>query len=211
MMTSTPAPITLYATRWKAFLITLFFAGLLVLGLLSYFVGPTPAVQTHPELYQEPTKTIFFIVWTLICASGVAVGLYWILTPRPLLQLSATSLVYRPFPRPTRIISWDDVEWLTAYRSVTRQGAPAKVLTLRFTFKSHRLSADRAPQQLRLDINLLPLLSLSADELIELISAYHPLHSLYTPRGLRIAMTAGGEVEATTPTTHPLRNGDAAR
>ncbi|HLZ23358.1 MAG TPA: hypothetical protein VKQ30_14675 [Ktedonobacterales bacterium] len=163
-MAAAPAPISLYATRWKAFLMTLFFAGLLLGDLLSYFAWPTPAVQTHPWLYQEPTKTIFFIVWTLICVLMLALGLYWTLTTRPLLQLSATSLIYRPFPRPTRTIVWDNVEWLTAFPSRgTRQRSPARILTLRVTFKPHHLFADRAPQKLQLDINL-QLLSLSADE-----------------------------------------------
>lgn len=189
-MTAPPAPISLYATRWKAFLITLFIAGFLVVDLLNYFVWPTPTITNQPWSYQEPTKTIFFIVVLLILAPMVALGSYWTLTSRPLLQLSATGLVYRPFPRPTRTISWDDVESLIAYRSVTGQGAPTKILTLRFTLKPHGLSADQAPQRLGLDIHL-QLLSLSADELIERISAYHPLHSSYTPKGLRIAVTDG--------------------
>jgi hypothetical protein len=68
-MTTPPAPTFLYVTRRKAFLITLFFAVLLLASVLSYSGWPTPAVQTHPWLYQEPTKTIFFIVWTLMCAA----------------------------------------------------------------------------------------------------------------------------------------------
>lgn len=113
-MTASPAPIALYAARWKAFLITLLFAGFLLVDVCYYFVWPTPTVTTQPWLYQELAKTIFFIFWGLICASSVVMGLYWTLTPRPLLQLSTTSLVYRPFPRPTRTIVWGDVEHVTA-------------------------------------------------------------------------------------------------
>jgi hypothetical protein len=202
-MTTPPAPISLYAPRWKVLLVTLMFAGLLLGGALSYFVWPTPAVHTYPWLYQEPTKTLFFTVWTLMCAALVAVGLYWTLTPRPLVQLSATAFVYRPFPRPTRAISWDDVEWLTAYRSRTSRLAPATTLTLRFAFRPSPLSTAQTPARLQLDIPM-QLFSLSADELIELMSRYHPLRSLYTPKGLRIAMTAGrsgGEIEATSTTS----------
>jgi hypothetical protein len=188
LMTAPPAPVSLYAKRWKAFLIMLFFAGLLLGDLLHYFVWPTPSATASPWAYQEPGKTIVFVVVLLVLVPAVAVGLYWTVTPRPLLQLSASSFVYRPFPRRTRTISWDDVEWLTAYPGATRQGRSGRSLTLQFTFKPHRLPAEQAPQKLRLDIPLL-LLSLSADELIDLISTYHRLHSLRTPRGLRIAMT----------------------
>src|SRR6185312_3367966 len=101
LMTAPPAPVSLYAMRWKAFLITLFFAGFLLVDLLYYFVWPTPSATANPWAYQEPGKTITFIVLLLVLVPAVAVGLYWTLTPRPLLQLSATSFVYRPFPRCT--------------------------------------------------------------------------------------------------------------
>lgn len=188
LMTAPPARVSLYATRWKTFLFTLIIAGLLLVDLLSYFVWPTPSVTANPWEYQEPFKSILFILVLLSLVPAIAVGLYWTLTPRPMLELSATSFVYRPFPRRTRIISWDDVEWLSAFPE--RQGHSARTLTLLFTVmpQPDRLSAEQAPQKLRLTINL-QLLSRSTDELIDLISAYHPLHSLYTPKGLRIAMT----------------------
>lgn len=189
-MSTPPAPVSLYVVRWKAFLITLFLAGLLLADLMSYFVWPTPSVTTSPWMYQEPWKTMIFIVVLLSLIPAIAVSLYWILTPRPLLQLSATSFVYRPFPLlgHTRIIAWDDVKWLSAFPEATRQGRPARTLTLLFTLTPPRLSIGQAPQKLRLTISL-QLLSRSSDELIDLICAYHPLHSQYTPRGLRIAMT----------------------
>lgn len=187
-MTAPPAPVSLYATRWKAFLFTLLFAGLLLGDLLYYFVWRTPSATASPWAYQEPFKSIMFILILLTLMPTVAVGLYWTLTPRPMLELSATSFVYRPFPGSVRIISWDDVKWLSAFPE--RQARTARTLTLLFTLtpQRDRLLAAQAPQKLRLTVNL-HLLSRSADELIDLMSAYHPLHSLYTPRGLRIAMT----------------------
>lgn len=188
-MVATPSPISLYATRWKAFLLSLFFTGFLVVDLLYYFVWPIPSIQTYPWAYQEPGKTIGFIFLLVTFAPLTVLGLYWTLTPRPLLQLSSTSLVYRPFPRPTRTISWDDVERITAVAPQTdtsQKWTPVTTLTIWFTFKPHRLLADQAQQRLQLDINL-RLLSLSADELLQLMRNYHEVQSLQTPRKSKAA------------------------
>lgn len=192
LMPTPPAAVSLYVVRWKACLITLFFAGLLLADLLFYFVWPTPSATATPWAYQEPGKTISFIVVLLSLIPAVVVGGYWTLTPRPLLELSATRFVYRPCPLlgRTRSISWDEVTWLSVFPEATRQGRPARTLTVQFTFTPppDRRPAGQAPQKLQLTINL-QLLARSADEVIDLMSAYHPLHSLYTPRGVRMAMT----------------------
>ena len=181
LMTAPPAPKSLYVTRWKTFLITLFFAGFLWVDVQFYFVWPTPSAATYPWLYQEPAKMIAFIVWGLIGAFGVMVGLYQTLTPRPILQLSATSLVYHSFLRPTQTIFWDDVEQVTAYHDAMRRRVPARILTLWFTFKPHRFSTDQVQQRRQMDIHL-QLLPLSADELIDLIGTYHHVHARRTSR-----------------------------
>jgi len=188
LMTAAPAPQSLYAMRWKTFLIALFFAGFLLVDLLKYCVWPPPSATATPWAYQEPGKMIVFIAGLLILAPAVAVGLYWTLTPRPLLQLSATSLVYRPFPRATRTIVWDDVEQVIVYHDATRQGRPATRLTLWCIFKPP-LWTDRALKRRQMDINL-QLLSLSADELIELIGTYHHVHTLRTPKNPQNAQAA---------------------
>ncbi len=190
-MTAPPAPIALYAAHWKAFLITLFFAGFLFVDWLYYFVWPTPTVTNQPWLYQEPAKTIFFICWGLIGASGFVAGLYWTLTTRPLLHLSSTSLVYRPFPRPTYTISWDDIEHVSAIAPQSPTigpWTPATSLTLLFTFKPHRPSGYQPQQRLHLDIKM-GLLSLPADELLQLIGTYHHVQVLPNPSKSQVART----------------------
>lgn len=180
-MVATPVPISLYATRWKTFLAAMFFVGCLVVDVLYCFVWPTPAVTSQPWAYQEPGKTISFIVVLLLLAPLIVLGLYWTLTPIPLLYLSAASLLYRPFPLPTRTIYWDDVEYVTAF-AMRRDTSPlthATVLALSFTLKPDRLYAYRGQQRLQLDINL-STLSLHADDLIQMIRTYCDIQVLQT-------------------------------
>ncbi len=180
-MVATPAPISLYATRWKTFLAAMFFAGGLVVDLLYYFVWPTPAVTSQPWAYQEPDKTISFIVVLLLLAPLIMLCLYWTLTPIPLLYLSAASLVYHPFPLPTRTIYWDDVERVSAF-AMRRDTSPlthATIITLSFTLKPDRLAAYRGQQRLQLDINL-STLSLHADDLLQMLRTYCEVQVLQT-------------------------------
>jgi hypothetical protein len=186
MMIASSAPRSLYATRWKPFLAALVFSGGLVVDLLYYFVWPTPAITAQPWEYQEPAKTILFSVVLLISAAFVVLGLYWTLTPRPLLHLSATELVYRPFPLPTRTIYWHDVEHVAASATPkdTSLVTHTTIFTLWFIFKPDRLStasAARARQPLQLDIDL-GNLSLHADELLALMRHYHDIQWLRPQR-----------------------------
>jgi hypothetical protein len=177
----TPPPVSLYATRWKPFLAALVFAGGIAIDLLFYFVWRTPPTAVYPWEYQEPLKTILFVVVLLVCATFVLFGLYWTLTPLPLLQLSASGMIYRPFPLPTRTISWDDVDHISA--SLARKataftpvsGVSHTILTLSFTPKPQGrpcLSAGTEPPPLEVAVNL-GNLSLRADELVRLIRTYH--------------------------------------
>jgi hypothetical protein len=178
-MVATPPPVSLYATRWKPFLAAIWFAGGLVIDLLYYFVWPTPPTPVHPWEYQEPAKTILFVVVLLVCASFVGLGLYWTLTPRPLLQLSTTQFIYRPFPLRTRTILWEDVENVTAgvAQQATISWIRPTILTLWFILRSDRLATGSDRQHLSLDINP-GHLSLQADDLVKLIRTYHPVQWL---------------------------------
>jgi hypothetical protein len=180
-MVAMPSPISLYATRWKPLLAALVFAGGIVVDLLSYFVWPTPPTAVHPWEYQDPTKTLLFLVVLLGCATVVVFALYWVLTPRPLLQISAARLVYRPFPLPTRTIVWEDVAYVLA--GVARNNMSlvthATILTLWFTLKPDRLAAGSDEQPLHIDINL-GTLSLRADDLVQLVRTYHDVRWLPT-------------------------------
>ena len=173
-MASVPPTVNLYATRWKPFLATLLFAGMVVIDLLAYFVWPTPAVTYEPWKYQEPTKTIIFIVILLFCGVFVLLGLYWTVTPIPMLQLSESRLVYHHFPLPTRTISWAEVAHVSAYAAKrdTSLFTHATFLTLRFLLKSRESITDVDQRLIEVDINLANL-SLRAEELVGLIRNYH--------------------------------------
>jgi hypothetical protein len=199
-MVATPPPVSLYVTRWKPFLAVLIFAGGIVIDLLHYFVWPTPTTTVHPWEYQEPAKTILFVVVLLGCATFVGLGLYWTLTPRPLLQLSTTQLVYRPFPLRTRTILWEDVENVTAgvARQATSAWTRATILTFWFSLRSDRFAPGSDDQHLSLDINL-GHLSLQADDLVQLVRTYHPVQWLHKHPG------AAAEQRGHTPDASPPR------
>lgn len=189
-MVAPSAPMSLYVTRWKMFLVALVFAGGIVVDLLYYFVWPTPAVTANPWEYQEPAKTILFIVILLISATLVLLALYWTLTPRPLLHLSASGLVYSPFPLPTRTINWDDVEQVSAYvtKKNTSPVTHVTILALWFTLRPDRLftSSEQPPLQgainLRIEINPQHL-SREANEPVQLIRNYHDVEWLQADQG----------------------------
>lgn len=174
VVASVPPTVNLYATRWKPFLATLGFAGGLVIDLLAYFVWPTPVVTSRPWMYEEPTKTILFIVILLISSAFVLLGLYWTVTPIPMLQLRESCLVYHPFPLPTRTIYWADVAHVSAYAAKrdTSLFTHATFLTLGFLLKSRETITDVDQRLIEIDINLANL-SLRAEELVGLIRNYH--------------------------------------
>lgn len=179
-MVGRPPPVSLYATRRKPCLAALVFAGGIVIDLLFYFVWTPSPIAVNPGQYQEPEKTFVFLVVLLGCATFVFFGLYWTLTPRPLLQMSASRLVYRPFPLPTRTICWEDVAYVSAgvARINTSPVTTATKLTLWFTLKPDRLAAGSDQHPLHIDINL-GNLSLRADDLVRLIRAYHDVQWLH--------------------------------
>ncbi len=175
--------VNLYATRWKPFLAAILFAGGVVIDLLAYFAWPTPVITATPWEYQEPTKTILFIVVLLICAVFVLFGLYWTVTPIPMLQLSESRLVYHPFPLPTRTIYWADVALISAFAAKrdTSLFTRATFLTLSFMLKPRDALTDVDQQPIELDINL-GTLSLRAEELVRLIRNYHEVQFRAEPK-----------------------------
>jgi hypothetical protein len=182
-MVAPPTPISLYATRWKSFLLALVFAGVIVMDWLWYLVWPVPDVTMYPLAYQEPGKTIYFTVALLVSAALVATGLYWTFTSRPVLRLSVSELIYRPFPLPLpwRTISWDDIESVSvdfAWKHVPLgQLTHGSILIFWLTYKPHRSSASSAQPPLEVHINMRAL-SLQADELVKLIGIYHAVEWL---------------------------------
>jgi len=180
-LVATPAPMSLYATRWKPLLAALGLAGGIVVDVLSYFVWPTPPAAVHPWEYQQPAKTILHAGALLVFATLVVLALYWVLTPRPLLQISAARLVYRPFPLPTCTIFWEDVAYVSAgvARKATSRVTHSTILTLWFTLKPDRLAAGSGQQPLHLDINV-GTLSLRADDVVQLVRTYHTVQWLPT-------------------------------
>ena len=173
-MADASTTVNLCATRWKPFLAAIAFAGAIVVDLLFYFVWPTPAISMRPWMYQEPAKTLLFIVVFLIGTIFVLLGLYWTVTPIPMVQLSESCLVYHPFPLPTRTINWVDVAHILAVaeRRDTSLYTRATFLTCWFTLKPRDNPINADPQQIDIDINL-GNLPLHAEELVRLIRNYH--------------------------------------
>lgn len=173
-MVAASASISLYASRWKASLVALVCASGIAVDLLSYFVLPTPVVTAQPWAYQEPIKTIMHLFMLVVFGSVCLYGVYWTLTPYPLLRLSASGLVYRPFPRRTQAVDWDDVQRITAHvtRRTTYPFARITALTLWFTFKSFHPSTDSDGRTLSIEVNTW-MLSRRPEELLRLIRTYH--------------------------------------
>lgn len=87
--------VRIYANRAKTLLAAGFCCMFAAAGWLFYFVWPTPDVATNPWLYQEPFKTAFFLIRLLFSVAGSFGGLYWTVTPIPLLQLDSMGMVYQ--------------------------------------------------------------------------------------------------------------------
>jgi hypothetical protein len=191
-MVTAPPPVALHVTRWK----TLFAAGgcgaLLVGDLLFYFVWPTPETTPYRWEYQEPAKSLVFLGVLLATTTALLLALYWTLTPLPLLRLSASEVIYRPFPLPSRTIRWEEVEQVFA--SVTRRPVglwrSRAILTLRFSLKSPRFEARTVQRLLRLDITP-GQLSLQPDELVALVQTFHNVQWLPADAGATVAARHG--------------------
>lgn len=173
-MAAASPSVSLYATRWKPFLAALAFAGGVVVAVLSYFVWPTPMISAHSWEYQEPAKTIIFVVMLVGSAAFTLLALYWVVTPLPLLQLTASSFIYRPFPLPKRVISWDDVEFVQAitWKRAVNLLMDRTILTVTFTLKPQGALAPAGRQQIQIDISPANF-SRKPEELVRLLRDYH--------------------------------------
>ncbi len=175
-----PAPISIYATRWKPLLAAVFCAGAIVFDLFDYLVWPIPAHPVHPWEYQEPARTILFVLILLICGAIFVIALYWAVTPRPMLYLDASRFVYHRYPLPTCSIAWEDVEGIAAF-VIQRDIHPllnktTPILSLSFTLKQRHIGPYTPPIQV-LSVDIKPTgLSLRAEELVRIIQQYHPVN-----------------------------------
>jgi hypothetical protein len=199
-----PPELSLYATRWKPFMAAVGIGGLLVVDVLQYFVWPTPTITTHPENYQEPNKTILFLFVFIVGGLGVLLALYWTFTRRPLLQLTTTSLMYRPFPKPPFTVHWADVVLIEAdTRKDSVYPVPfyhITILTLWFNLKSE----DDQPLY-PVSIDLRPAnFSLSATELVQLIRTYHKVRWRPRPKAAKARKQARRAVRGSEQRTHWL-------
>jgi hypothetical protein len=148
-MVAAPTPVALYVTRWKKLLAASVCGALLAVDLLNYFVWPTPETSPNPWVYEEPAKTLLFLGVLLGATLFLLLALYWTLTPLPLLRVTASEVIYRPFPLRARTIHWDEVEYVlaTATRRATTMGRRSTTLTLFFALKSPRIEATNTPRR----------------------------------------------------------------
>jgi hypothetical protein len=134
--------VKIYASHAKT-LLAASFCGIFAAGAcLYYFVWPTPSVATNPWIYQEPFKTAFFIIWLLLSMAGFLAGLYWTVTPMPILQLDTTGLIYQPYPLKKRSVYWADLHGISVFKqSATITLVRIVRLTLWFHIKPHTVFA----------------------------------------------------------------------
>lgn len=164
MITEQPATTSLYATRWKPLLSALGFSG---------FLWAVVALTV------EPSQIGAHVLYAVLFAPFILFALYWVVTPIPILSVSATQLIYRPFPRPTVTINWKDVEhasasyWMRSRRMLT----PATMFTLAVYMKPYVLAPGGGRQYRTISINL-PTISKSSDELLQILRAYHDVQWL---------------------------------
>ncbi len=173
-MAAAPPTVSLYATRWKPLLAALAFAGGVLVAALWYFVWPTPMIATYRWEYQEPAKTVVFVVMLVVFAVFTLLALYWVVTPLPLLQLTASSFIYRPFPLPKRVISWEDVEFVQAFtwKRAVNLLMDRTMLTITFTLTPDDALVPGRRQQIQIDI--VPAnFSRKPEDLVRLLRDYH--------------------------------------
>jgi hypothetical protein len=174
-MKSASVTTSYYVTRWKVFLAAVGLASFSVIDVLSYIVWPTPLVTTNPWMYREPANTMVFLAILLFCAALAFCGLYWTSTPRPMLELSPSRLVYRRFPLPIRVIHWDDVEGISAVASKRNLNPSMSivVLILGFMLKPHS-DSTRNDNPVSIEINLKNI-SAAAIDVVNAMRAYHEI------------------------------------
>lgn len=177
------APTRIYANRAAAFLYGVVGGGVFVFFDVLTYVTPKPEVVTHPWLYVEPVKTLFFGAWLLLCGTIVLMGLYWMLTPLPMIELNATGMMYQRLPLMRRNVRWDDVSdinafttsWKSYFRRVTQL-----ILTIRL--KPHAALLYQGREQLvwKFGPALLPV---PLDGVVRDIERYHHVKIAKSPLG----------------------------
>jgi hypothetical protein len=181
-MAATPPAVSLYATRWKPFLAALVFAEALTVDLLWYLVWPTPMISEHSWEYHEPAKTIVFIVVFVLGAAITLLALYWAFTPLPMLELTTSSFIYRPFPLPKRVIQWSDVEHISAHARKRPVNLIMDRTILTFTFSLNAHGALAAGESQRIEIDIVPgVFSRRPEALVRLLREYHPVQFYSDP------------------------------
>jgi hypothetical protein len=95
-------------------------------------------------------------------------GLYWAVTPAPLLELSATGALYHSFPLfpfVKQTLSWTDIANISAVKTGSR-------MELWVTVKPHAavFSGSKPERRVRISQGLLPL---SGDKLVQRLRRYH--------------------------------------
>lgn len=165
--------VKVYANRARAALGAGIAAIFVITALLFYFIVPTPADTTNPWLYQEPFKTMFFLIWLLAGLVGIVLGFYWTVTPVPLLQLNALGMVYQPYPFVHRTIWWEDLYGISALTdSRTVRLVRVVSLTLWFTIKPHAAMTYGGRTKLKWTIGQARL-PVAAEDVERLIARYH--------------------------------------
>jgi hypothetical protein len=179
-MTIQPTSASFYVARLQPLVAALIGGCFIALDLL-YWEGGFPGLVSW--LAQGPLHVIVAIIIGLLAAALTLWGLYWALTPIPLLRLTAAGLTYAPSPFRRISVAWTDVATLTTEVSTPlpptappepagTPAAPPKTgrnaivtLTIQRT-SGPTLILDLAPAAVRT----------TADNLIRALQTYHEVH-----------------------------------
>lgn len=165
---------SLFIPRWKSLIWTLVGGALITLLVLMRFVLPMPPLLGHPWMYEEPGQTIYFVLGMSVFGYIFLTNLYWTVTPRPLLWLSAERVIHRPFPASATRLDWRDVEQVSAWlEQQTRLFLPpTTVLVLALQLKPYLgpAGAERKTVYIRLSPSRL---SRSPEDIMRSVRLYH--------------------------------------
>ena len=104
------------------------------------------------------------------------IGLYWVITPSPMLVLDPTRIVYQPLPLLRRTVRWDDIDLIevvnTPPSSSPYASKPPPPIKLRILNKPQARSAYHGKSALTFVINRF-LLNMPRREFLILLRQYH--------------------------------------
>lgn len=177
-MATNPAPKSWYASRLQP-LVAALIGGCVIALDVFYWLDKFPGLVSW--LAQGPLHAILAAIIGLLAAALTLWGLYWALTPIPLLRLTTAGLTYAPSPLRRVAVAWADVTNLSVEVAAPPLPPTANPDAPESAAKSGRnalitLTIERASGP-TLIIDLAPAsVGTTADELLHILQTYHEVH-----------------------------------